>query len=130
MTDNVARPRIAALRFQPIGKLYHFDATEVADLLPGDYVMVSTSRGREMGEVVGFVEEPEPPAEGSWKKIERRATAAELVMRQQWQRRELEALIECRAQADEAGLRNVKIARAEYSYDGSRVAFLFVAEGD
>ena len=130
MTDNVARPRIAALRFQSLGKLYHFDATDVADLRPGDHVLVSTSRGREMGEVVGFVDDPEPPAEGSWKKIEQRATAAELVMRQQWQGRELETLIESRAQADEAGLRNVKIARAEYSYDGSRIAFLFVAEGD
>jgi cell fate regulator YaaT (PSP1 superfamily) len=130
MTENVARPRIAALRFQPLGKLYYFDATEITDLRAGDHVLVSTSRGREMGEVVGFVEDPEPPAEGGWKRIERRATAAELVMRQQWQRRELEAMIECRAQADEVGLRGLKIARAEYSYDGSRIAFLFVAEGD
>jgi cell fate regulator YaaT (PSP1 superfamily) len=130
MTDPTARPRIAALRFQPLGKLYHFDATDLADLRLGDYVLVSTSRGREMGELVGFVEDPPPPAEGGWKKVERRATAAELVMRQQWQARELEALIECRAQAHEAGLRNVKIARAEYAYNGSRIAFLFVAEGD
>jgi cell fate regulator YaaT (PSP1 superfamily) len=130
MTKDVARPRIAALRFQPLGKLYHFDASDVVDLRPGDHVLVSTSRGREMGEVVGFVDEPEPPAEGGWKKIERRATAAELVMRQQWQRRELEAMIECRAQAAEVGLRSLKVARAEYSYDGSRIAFLFVAEGD
>jgi cell fate regulator YaaT (PSP1 superfamily) len=130
MTKDVALPRIAALRFQPLGKLYHFDATDVTDLRPGDHVLVSTSRGREMGEVVGFVDEPELPAEGGWKKIERRATAAELVMRQQWQRRELETMIECRAQAAEVGLRGLKIARAEYSYDGSRIAFLFVAEGD
>jgi len=130
MTDKMVPPRIVALRFQPLGKLYHFDATEITDLRPGDHVLVSTSRGREMGEVVGFVDEPAPPAEGAWKKVERRATAAELVMRQQWQRRELEALIECRAQASEVGLRNLKIARAEYSYDGSRIAFLFVAEGD
>jgi cell fate regulator YaaT (PSP1 superfamily) len=128
--DETARPRIVALRFQPLGKLYHFDATEISDLRSGDHVLVSTSRGREMGEVIGFVDDPAPPAEGSWKKVERRATAAELVMRQQWQRRELEALIECRAHASEVGLRNLKIARAEYSYDGSRIAFLFVAEGD
>jgi cell fate regulator YaaT (PSP1 superfamily) len=130
MTEEAARPRIAALRFQPLGKLYHFDASGETDLRPGDHVLVSTSRGREMGEIVGFVEIPETPAEGGWKRIERRATAAELVMRQQWQRRELEAMIECRAKAAEVGLRNLKIAKAEYAYDGSRIAFLFVTEGD
>jgi len=130
MTEAVARPRIAALRFQPLGKLYHFDATDIADVRPGDYVIVSTSRGREMGEVVGFVDDPDAPADGGWKKVERLATAAELVLRQQWQRRELEAMIECRAKAAEVGLRNLKIAKAEYSYDGSRIAFLFVTEGD
>ena len=130
MTEAAAPPRIAALRFQPLGKLYHFDASSESDLRPGDHVLVSTSRGREMGEIVGFVEKPETPAEGGWKKIERRATAAELVLRQQWQRRELEAMIECRAKAAEVGLRNLKIAKAEYSYDGSRIAFLFVTEAD
>ena len=93
MTDTAAQPRIAALRFQPLGKLYHFDAADVADLRTGDFVLVSTSRGREMGEVVGFVADPELPAEGGWKKVERRATAAELVMRQQWQGRELDAVV-------------------------------------
>ena len=35
-------------------------------------------------------------------------------------------MIEARARAAEVGLRNLKIAKAEYSFDGSRVAFLFV----
>ena len=130
MTEATARPRIAALRFQTLGKLYHFDAADVADLRAGDHVIVSTSRGREMGEVVGFVEAPATQVEGGLKKVERLATAAEMVLRQQWQRRELEAMIEARARAAEVGLRNLKIAKAEYSFDGSRVAFLFVTEGD
>jgi cell fate regulator YaaT (PSP1 superfamily) len=130
MTEIVTELRIAGVRFQKLGKLYYFDATGTPDVHPGDFVIVSTSRGREMAEVVDFVPNPGQPAEGSWKRIDRLATAQELVVRQMWQRRELEAMIECRAKASEIGLRNVKIARAEYSYDGSRIAFLFVSETD
>jgi cell fate regulator YaaT (PSP1 superfamily) len=122
--------RVAAVRFQPLGKLYHFDASGQADLKAGDFVIVSTSRGREMGEVVGFVPSPEPPPEGPWKPIERRATAQELVIRRFWQQRELEAMIECRAKAAELGLKGVKIARAEFSYDGERLTFQYCTEGD
>jgi cell fate regulator YaaT (PSP1 superfamily) len=130
MAEVQAAQRIAAVRFQQLGKVYYFDATSVPDLRPGDHVLVSTTRGRELGEVVQFVPDPGEPPEGAWKCVERRATAQELVTRQMWQRRELEAMIECRARAAELGLHNVKIARAEYSYDGSRLAFLFVADGD
>jgi len=122
--------RVVAIRFQELGKLYHFDASAVPDLKVGDLVIVATSRGREMGEVAGFVEKPEPPPEGPWKPIERRATAQEVIGRRLWQRRELEAMIECRAKAAELGMRHVKIAKAEYSYDGTRLTFLFSGEGD
>lgn len=130
MTDTATELRVAGVRFQKLGKLYYFDASGVPDLRPGDFVIVSTSRGREMAEVIDFVPSPGQPPEGGWKRIERRATAQELVMRQMWQRRELEAMIECRAKASEIGLRNIKIARAEYSYDGSRIAFLIVSDTD
>lgn len=130
MTDTVTGLRVAGVRFQKLGKLYYFEASGVPDLRPGDFVIVSTSRGREMAEVIDFVPDPGQPPEGGWKRIERRATAQELVMRQMWQRRELEAMIECRAKASEIGLRNIKIARAEYSYDGSRIAFLIVSDTD
>lgn len=122
--------RIVGIRFQELGKLYHFDASAIPDLKVGDHVLVSTSRGRELGEVAGFVENPPDPSEGAWKPVERRATAQELVERRLWQRRELAAMIECRAKASELGMRQVKIARAEYSYDGSRLTFLFSGEGE
>lgn len=130
MSDTTAASRVVAVRFQPLGKLYYFDAAQVDDLRPGDQVLVSTSRGREMGEVVSYVTDPGAPSEGSWKPIERRGTAQELVLRRMWQRRELEAMIECRAQAAELGLSSIKIARAEFSFDGSRLVLLYSSEGD
>ena len=51
-------------------------------------------------------------------------------MRRMWQRKELETMIDCRAKASEVGLEGVKIAKAEYSFDGSRVTFLYNYEGE
>ncbi|HEY46912.1 MAG TPA: stage 0 sporulation family protein [Anaerolineae bacterium] len=130
MTDKMVGAKIVAIRFQPIGKVYHFDASKVADIKIGDYVLVSTSRGKELGEVVSFVtNRPEIHEEGV-KAIERLATAQEMVMRRIWQERELEMLINCRDQAAKLGLRGVKFAKAEFSYDGSRLTFLYSVEGD
>ena len=130
MTNKKATTRIAAIRFQPIGKLYHFDASKVHDLQINDYVIVATSRGRELGQVISLDSDPSPPIEGGLKPIERRAQPQELVTRRMWKGRELEVLIECREKAAELGLQGVKIAKAEFSYDGSRLTFLYNTEGD
>ncbi len=130
MTKEAVLPQIAAIRFQRLGKLYYFDASDVSDLQIGDQVMVGTSRGREMGELVSFVSDPGAPPDGGWKRVERRATAKELVSRNLWSRRELEAMIGCRAKAAELGYRGVKIAKAEFSYDGSRLTFLYNTDAD
>ena len=129
MTNKVMSAKIVAIRFQPIGKVYHFDASKVADIKIGDYVLVSTSRGKELGQVVSFITNRPDLIEGV-KAIERLATAQEMVMRRIWQERELEALINCREQAAKLGLRGVKFAKAEFSYDGSRLTFLYSVEGD
>jgi cell fate regulator YaaT (PSP1 superfamily) len=122
--------RVAAIRFQPVGKLYHFDASSLTDLKSGDFVIVSTSRGRELGEVVGLVTDRSKIPDGAHKPVERKATARELVLRNMWQRRELEVMIDCRAKAAELGLSTVKIVRAEYAYDGSRLTYLYNSDND
>lgn len=122
--------QIIGIRFQPLGKLYHFSASQTQDIQTGDYVIVSTSRGEEMGQVIMFSKEGEKRRNGKIKPIERRATPQDLVMRRMWQRRELEAMINCRAKAAEMGFKAVKIAKAEFSYDGSRLSFLYSSEGD
>jgi cell fate regulator YaaT (PSP1 superfamily) len=122
------QPNIAGIRFSKIGKLYHFDASPITDLQIGEQVIVETARGRQIGEVIQFIREPSAPMEGSWKSIERRATAADLLMRKQWQQKQVEAMINCRARAAELQLDGIKIVAAEYSYDGTRLVFLFSTE--
>ncbi|OGO14890.1 MAG: hypothetical protein A2Y93_03575 [Chloroflexi bacterium RBG_13_68_17] len=130
MTQTALAPRIVGLRFQKMGKLYHFDASPTPDLQVGDYAVVSTSRGRELGQVVSFPNELVEPPEGGLKPVERRANARELVMRKLWASREIEAMIECRAKASALGIRGVKIVKAEFSFDGSRLALIYTSEDE
>lgn len=118
-------PFIVGIRFQKVGKVYHFDASEARDLQVGDYVVVETSRGRQLGEVVQLVENPPPPPEGTWKPIHHKATPRDLVLRQIWQQKEAEAVLTCRARLAESGLQGVKIVAAEFTFDGARLSFLY-----
>jgi cell fate regulator YaaT (PSP1 superfamily) len=123
-------PFIVGIRFQKVGKIYHFDACEVPDIQVGDFAVVETSRGRQLGEIVQVVEEPTPPPEGTWKPIHHRATPRDLVLRQIWQKKEIEAMINCRAKAAELGIEGVKIVAAEFTFDGARLSFLYSTEAE
>ena len=50
---------VAGVRFQKIGKLYHFDFGGHPKLKQGDHVIVDTRRGRQMGQVMGFTDPEE-----------------------------------------------------------------------
>jgi cell fate regulator YaaT (PSP1 superfamily) len=49
---NQTDPTVVGIRFQKVGKIYHFDARNFRDLQTGDYAVVETSRGKQLGEVV------------------------------------------------------------------------------
>ncbi|MDX9992654.1 MAG: regulatory iron-sulfur-containing complex subunit RicT [Anaerolineales bacterium] len=123
------QPNIYGIRFSKIGKIYHFDASHLPDLKTGEHVIVETTRGRQIGEVIQQIAEPAPPPDGSWKPIERRASAADLLLRQTWLQKQTAAMIECRARSAELRLA-VKIVAAEYSFDGTRLTFMFATEND
>ena len=124
------QPFIVGIRFQKVGKVYHFDASNSRDLQIGDHAVVETSRGRQLGEVIQIVASPTPPPEGTWKPIHHRATPRDLVMRQIWQKKELEAMINCRATVAELGIRGVKIMAAEFTFDGARLTLLYSTEAE
>jgi cell fate regulator YaaT (PSP1 superfamily) len=121
---------IVGIRFHKLGKIYHFDASaHTEQVREGDYVLVSTARGRQIGQVVQFVVDTLQP-EGGWRTIERPASAQDMILQQSWKAREPEALVLCRERAAELALRGVKIVAAEYGYDGSHLTFLFSVEGE
>ncbi len=123
-------PYIVGIRFQQVGKIYHFDASKYPDLQIGDHAVVETSRGSQLGEVVQVITRNGSSSEGGWKPIKRKATPRDLVIRQIWQKKELEALINCRAKIAELGIEGVKIVAAEFSFDGSRLSYLYSSEAD
>ncbi|MBM4426153.1 MAG: stage 0 sporulation protein [Chloroflexi bacterium] len=122
---------IIGVRFTQVGKIYHFDSSAFTDLTVGEHVIVDTSRGKHLGEVVQILTEAPATPEGGWKSVERRATPRDLLLQQSWRNKQTEAMINCRARASELGLLDmVKIVSAEYNYDGSRLAFLFSTESE
>ncbi len=122
------QPNIIGVRFTKIGKVYHFDSSALPDVRAGEHVIVDTTRGKHLGEVVTILHETPPSPEGGWKSVERRATPRDLLLQQSWQSKQTEAMINCRARAAELKLDGVKIVAAEYNYDGTRLAFLFSTE--
>lgn len=128
--DKNNTSQILAIRFHPLGKLYHFGVPPQCDIKIRDFVIVSTSRGREMGQVIAFVAVPEERSEGHLKYIERRATPQDLVVHRMWQQQEAEALESSQEKIQQLGVKGVKIARAEFSYDGSRLTISYTSEGD
>jgi cell fate regulator YaaT (PSP1 superfamily) len=118
---------IAGVRFQPSGKIYHFNASKIDDLRPGDFALVETVRGTQLGEVVNI----RPPREGedvrTLKPIKQRATGRELALRQWWQKREEEALEIAREEAESLDA-PMKVVLAEYTLDGKRLTLLYGSE--
>jgi cell fate regulator YaaT (PSP1 superfamily) len=129
-TETTVEPIIVGIRFQKTGKVYHFDASQCIDLQVGDFAVVETSRGRQLGEVIQFVSNPPPPPEGSWKPIHHKATPRDLVLRQIWQQKEVEAMINCRDRLAEINIPGVKIVGAEFTFDGARLSFLYSTEAE
>ena len=126
---TVMQPFIVGIRFAEIGKSYHFDASSVPDVKVGDRVIVETTRGRQLGEVVQIVENAKPVPEG-WKLIERIATPRDLILRRTWQQKEVESVITCRERASQLRLHGIKVVAAEYSFDGARLTFIFSSESE
>ncbi len=128
--ETTAVQQIVGVRFSKVGKIYHFQASNLPALRVGDSVVVETARGWQIGEVAQIVKEPMHPPEGGWKPVERVATPRDLLLRQLWQLRELDVVEVCRKRVSELRLQNLKVVAAEYSFDGSRLTILYSTEGE
>jgi cell fate regulator YaaT (PSP1 superfamily) len=98
-------PLVVGVAFRPVTKVYYFDPAEHDDLAPGENVVVETSRGRTLGQVVFAPREvPEGEISGALKPVVRRATAWDMVQSDQMAHREPEALQACRERAASLGM--------------------------
>jgi cell fate regulator YaaT (PSP1 superfamily) len=115
---------IIGVRFHQGGKVYHFDPAGHDDLVIGDFVVVDTARGRQIGEVV-YLTDRDKESANDLKPILWRATGRDLALRQQWQIKAQEELEEARRHVSEMGLK-IKLATAEYTLDGKQITLLYV----
>jgi cell fate regulator YaaT (PSP1 superfamily) len=123
------RTSVVGVRFQKLGKLYHFKLGRAHDdVEPGDYVIVETKRGRQLGQVISFIDPEDVHSQRGMRVIERKANPRDMVMKQVWETKELDALISCREKAATFNIRDAKFVKAEYSFDGSWLTFHYTTE--
>ncbi|MBU3906041.1 stage 0 sporulation protein [Patescibacteria group bacterium] len=121
--------KIVQIQFAPWDKIYNFDPADSV-LSAGDYVIVKTELGIEIGKVAGFKElktEEEPAGAKELKPILRKATLTDLEKVSD-KKQKKEALEYCKNLAVQYKL-PMKLVDAHFSFDGSRVTFAFVADG-
>jgi cell fate regulator YaaT (PSP1 superfamily) len=118
---------ISGIRFKRAGKIYYFDSQDI-ELQAGDYVVVKTTRGMELGHVViapGQIESS--GSEENLSPVIRKATEEDIAKTEELDAKAEEALIECGKMIAELNL-PMKLLSAEYSLDSGRLTFLFSAE--
>lgn len=121
-------PLVIGVRFNPATKVYYFDPSGFSDLTVGEYVVVETARGEEAGMVVIAAHEvSSQDIVGRLKSVKRKASALDLMQMAYYRYREEDALLRCREKVQEHKL-PMKVVRAEFNYDGSRLVFFFTAE--
>jgi cell fate regulator YaaT (PSP1 superfamily) len=118
---------IVGVRYRRAGKIYYFDAEAVPDLAVGDRVIVDTSRGRELGQVVIAPGQVVDAQVGEVKPVLRKATWDDLTRLARLRTKEPAVLQRVRRRIAEHEL-PMRALLAEYSYDGSRLTVYFVSE--
>jgi cell fate regulator YaaT (PSP1 superfamily) len=120
-------PIVVGIRFKDSGKTYHFDPQQVPlDL--GDWAIVETVRGPELGRVAALASEiTQEQVIGELKPVLRRATDDDLQSLLHLQQYEPEALQICAEKIAEHQL-PMELIKAEYNFDGSRLTFFFTAD--
>src|SRR5690349_21781718 len=121
-------PVVVGIRFKDSGKTYFFDPSAVETLNQGDSVIVETVRGLELAKVARA---PHPVADtevvGELKPVIRRAEAADFERMRLLGARHDEVLDRCSEKIYEHNL-PMRLVKAEYSFDCSRLTFYFTAE--
>ena len=126
--SKTATKSVASIKFRTAGKNYDFLAPAIK-LSPGDRVIVETDRGRALGILVSApVEKETTRLPDGMKRIIRKASENDLIQNAKYKAREQEAQRFCKRRIIERKM-VMKMVRAEYLFDGSKIIFYFTADG-
>ena len=119
---------VLGVRFKKAGKVYYFDPSGVWPR-PGEYVVVETTRGLELGEVVTSAREvTDDQIVQPLKRVIRAATGEDIRRANDNERREKEAIPICKERIIAHKL-DMKLIDVEYTFDNSKIIFYFTADG-
>lgn len=121
---------VIGVRFEDVGKVYYFDASQYPELGIDDTVIVNTRRGKQLASIVKINIKSEDLGKGELKAVERPASPRDLLLRQMLADKEQEAVQIARETAKAAGYQGIKIVSAEYSFDESRLLIMLNIEAD
>jgi len=124
----MSHSNVVGVQFEPVGKVYYFDASRYPDLKQGDPVVVRTSRGLQLANITQINIDVEDLDLRSFKSVERPATPADLLQRKALALKEKETTAKVEEYLNHNGLSAVKIVSVEYSLDGDRLFILINSE--
>ncbi len=120
--------KIVSISFHNAGKIFDFDSRDF-ELKVGVQVVVETERGRALGTVVREIREITPDqAPPKLKAVLRIANEGDRNMADANTQREADALKFCRQRVLQRKM-EMKLVRAEYLFDGSKIIFYFTSDG-
>lgn len=113
--------------FKKAGKIYEF-LSEGVVLRRGEFAVIETDKGEDIATVVFPDREIEVSETQEMKKVIRKATEVDLENLRKNREEEPRALELCREAVEKNGL-VMKLLKAEYTLDRSRITFYFTADG-
>ena len=120
--------KVVGIRFKPVGKIYYFNPEDIR-LVPGDGVIVETTRGIEYGTVVLTGKEiDEEEFNMPIKSILRKATAEDRATAEENKKKAKEAFSVCLEKIAANNL-DMNLVDVEYTFDRNKVLFYFTADG-
>jgi cell fate regulator YaaT (PSP1 superfamily) len=127
-TQTARAIEVVGVRFRPAGRIYYYTPSGFT-LKTGQWVIVESQKGIECGRVVIAPREVVVAELGTaeLKPVQRLAEEDDLRRMLSFKAKEKTALRECAERVSRHAL-PMKLAEAEYTYDGSRLTFYFTAE--
>jgi len=121
-------PVVVGIRFKDSGKTYFFDPNGFQTLAQGDSVIVETVRGLELAKVAYAPHSvTDEEVVGDLRPVIRRAEQSDFDRMRLLSERHDEVIARCAEKIAEHGL-PMRLVKAEYSFDGSRLTFYFTAD--
>ena len=120
---------ITAIRLQPAGKPYHFLDTSGIHPEAGDWVVVETVYGPQIGQVVKVnVPLPDDASEKELKPILRQASGLDMAQHQALQKQARHMVAIAREELQSLEVKDSKAVSAEFTLDGKKAILFFTGK--